>query len=393
MRIRPFSVAFLCLAAALLIPADLSGEAGSGERSIVMTVGENGCDFASLQEAIDAADKGCILRLVDPVHTEADIRVTNDVLLIGGGAEATILQAHAEAAASAGRIFLVEENGSLVLDGLTLRHGHPTVCPKGGGAIINRGTVWLLRCILRENRGQCGGAIVNEGTLYAFDSMFLDNEATGGHGKDGDRARGSGGALKNVKGWAFLSGCTIAGNLAKIHGGGLKGCCNGELRLVNCTISGNEATKQGGAIHTRGILEVLHCTIVDNLASAYLAWIRGIARAGGIYIDGPTVLVASILAQNDGQDAYLGEKGEILRNGFCLVGDGSIEAAWIGDPGISGLGDHGGPTWSYLPDADSSAIDAFEGGAIVVDQRGVSRPQNSGWDLGSIELEPPGGPG
>jgi len=268
----------------------------------VVTVGRAGCDFTSIQEAIDQSTGNPLIRLIDPVHTEGGIAVGKDVIIIGNGPALTIIQAHDDSEASTERIFRVEDGATLILDGVTLRHGHPTECPKGGGAIVNYGSLWLLRCILRDNRGQCGGALVNEGTFHAFDSMFLDNVATGGTEKGGGRARGSGGAIKNVEGEGFLSGCTIAGNRARIHGGGLKGSCSGSLQLINCTISGNEATSQGGGIHTRGELTVFHCTITGNRANGKLAHIRGAIRAAGIYLDGPTSLVASIMALNDGQD-------------------------------------------------------------------------------------------
>jgi len=240
--------------------------------------------------------------------------------------------------------------------------------------------------VLRENQGQCGGAVLNEGTFYAYDTMFLDNEATSGLGRYGDRARGSGGAIKNVQGRAFLSGCTIAGNRAAYHGGGLKGCCNGLLCLVNCTIAQNEATKQGGGIHTRGRLEMIHCTMVDNGASIHLARFGSVIRAAGIYIDGPTILAGSIIAQNDGCDVHLGEDAEILQNAACLVGDASLEATYTGDPMISDFGEHGGRTWTYVPLDGSPVIDGAPAGFSEIDQRGALRPRGSACDVGSVEL-------
>lgn len=353
--------------------------------SPVITVGREGCDFASIQEAIDQSTGAHVIRLIDAIHTEGGITVSKDVLIVGNGPEGTIVQAHGDIEASTERVFLVEEGAFLTLNGLTLRHGHPSECPKGGGAIANYGTLWLIRCVLRDNRGQCGGALMNEGRFYAFDSMFLDNAATGGIDQTGARARGSGGAIKNVEGAGFLSGCTIAGNTANIHGGGLKGCCSGTLQLVNCTVSGNKATSQGGGIHTRGELTLLYCTITDNLANEKLAPVRGALRAAGIYLDGPTSLVASIVAQNDGQDVHIGGDGDLLRNDSCLVGDAGIHAELSGDSGLTDLGDHGGPTRTHALLLGSQAIDAFTGEGIWVDQRGLPRPQGGSCDVGSVE--------
>jgi hypothetical protein len=66
-----------------------------------------------------------------------------------------------------------------------------------------------------------------------------------------------------------------------------------------------------------------------------------------------------------------------------------------GDPVVGALGDNGGPTPTMLPLAGSPLIDrvplaacqANGAAGITGDQRGVTRPQGSGCEIGSVELE------
>jgi len=57
--------------------------------------------------------------------------------------------------------------------------------------------------------------------------------------------------------------------------------------------------------------------------------------------------------------------------------------------GLGMLADNGGPTMTRLPSASSSLVDKVTGvkDQIVVDQRGVTRPQAAGADIGAVELQ------
>jgi hypothetical protein len=61
----------------------------------------------------------------------------------------------------------------------------------------------------------------------------------------------------------------------------------------------------------------------------------------------------------------------------------------VGDVGIDSLADNGGPTQTHALLAGSPAIDAAEDTVCpATDQRGVTRPQGAGCDVGSYEFEP-----
>jgi len=82
--------------------------------------------------------------------------------------------------------------------------------------------------------------------------------------------------------------------------------------------------------------------------------------------------------------------------GFTNVAAGDRENA--GDPGLGALADNGGPTQTMLPAATSPLLnfipiaacgggDALAGSAVTTDQRGVTRPQETGCEIGSVEVE------
>jgi hypothetical protein len=78
--------------------------------------------------------------------------------------------------------------------------------------------------------------------------------------------------------------------------------------------------------------------------------------------------------------------------GFTGTGDRQN----AGSPQIGALAGNGGPTMTRLPAATSPLIDgvplaqckADGASTVTTDQRGVTRPQGSGCDIGSVEVVP-----
>jgi hypothetical protein len=88
-------------------------------------------------------------------------------------------------------------------------------------------------------------------------------------------------------------------------------------------------------------------------------------------------------------------------NGFNFSDDASCgftagtDQQNAGDPGLGALADNGGPTQTRLPLPGSPLIDAIPvascqadgASGITADQRGVTRPQGPGCDIGAVEVE------
>jgi hypothetical protein len=359
----------------------------------IFTVCATGCDFTTIQAAIDDAGTtgGEIIAVADAIHTEASITVDKDVTIQGHGVDSTTVQAHAAAGSATERVFLVAEGATATIKDMTVRHGRPTVCPQSGGGIMNLGTLTLDNCIVSHNTASSGGGIMNDGTLTIINSTVSDNTADGSG--NGGTGRGSGGGIKNMVGMLTVINSTISGNTTVWSGGGIKACCLGTVVLINSTVSGNSAARTGGGVHVRGRVGLVNGTISGNSAAQ---------NGGGIYIEGTLDYTNTIIANNTAGletpygigDCVIGDEGTIGMNTSNLVGDNSCSPDYSGDPKLGILADNGGDTQTHALLPGSPAIDAIPaaGCTLTTDQRGASRPIaytsiSAPCDIGAFELQ------
>ncbi|MBU0494966.1 MAG: right-handed parallel beta-helix repeat-containing protein [Chloroflexi bacterium] len=361
-----------------------------------VTVGATGCDFATIQAALDDAGvtAGDVIQIRDAVHTEGGIAVGKDVVIQGPA----VVQAHADFGAAQERVFLIQPGATVILRDLTIRHGNPHLDEyfRCGGGIVNKGTLTLENCVITDNTANSGGGIWNNrGAVTAINCTISQNVA------DRDAPPGyecgSGGGIKLEGGGTLdLVNCTISDNEAKGKAGGLFVACETTATLTNCTISGNQAADRGGGLFTKNVLYLTNCTVVHNRTEAA-------AGGGGIRIRATLHMTDTIVAYNSttlahdcdigGPGGYQG-KGQVGANTRNWVQDGSIPSVYTGDPLLGPLADNGGPVQTHALFPGSQAIDRVPAAecTVTTDQRSLPRPvvctsPDTPGDLGAFEVQ------
>ena len=283
-----------------------------------------------------------------------------------------------------------------------------------GGGIWNRdlGVVTLTNSTLSGNTASEGGGIFNdEGDVTLTNSTLSGNTAIDGgaiynwighdgHGDDeasvtltnstlsSNTADEFGGAIYNDDGGdVTLTNSTLSGNTAGEDGGGILNV--GPLTLTNSTLSGNTAGDAGG-----GIFNGFLATLTNSTLSANMAGDRG----GGIFNGFATTTLQNTIIANsgapsgpggncDGIEPVTSQGGNLSDDASCALGaQGDLDDT---DDGLGPLDDNGGPTQTHRPQSGSDAIDnALVGFCPAADQRGVSRPQGAGCDIGAVEVGP-----
>jgi hypothetical protein len=375
----------------------------STPRPATHTVCGSGCDFTTIQAAVDATGPagGAVIEIRDGIHTEPGIVISEGtaVTVRGLGADETVVQAHEAPEGAPERVFLVEEGATLVLERMTIRHGRPSRDEECGGGIMNLGSVTLNQCVVGANRSNSGAGICTRGTLEVINSSVSDNFADG-IGPSG-YACGSGGGIKCERGTLKLVSSTVSGNTsedADIHadrarGGGVHVGCNCTAAFTNTTVSGNTSVAYAGGVYIKGALRLVNCTITDNATSG---------EGGGVYVRGHLDVVNTIMAHNAGKGGncviggpggYQG-KGEIGVNTNNLVVGGTCHPTYTEDPMLGPLADNGGDTLTHALLPGSPAIDAVSAISCTVatDQRGALRPvvqmsPKTPCDIGAFEVQ------
>jgi hypothetical protein len=139
------------------------------------------------------------------------------------------------------------------------------------------------------------------------------------------------------------------------------------MTVRNLTITGGVASGNGGGIFSSGSTTLVYATIarnsaanVGNLVTATLESFASVVagQAGG----------ANCFAENTASHGY-----NFSDDDTCGFSD-HTDRQDAGDPQLGPLADNGGPTRTSVVD-------------ITADQRGVTRPQGPGCDVGAVEVE------
>ncbi len=376
--------------------------------------------------------------------------IRSAITIIGNGS--TILRA---SRAPAFRILAVGQTGRLMLRTTTVSGGRASdrvtsygAGSKGGAIYSNQGTVTLIRSNITGNRAarSGGGVYINSGALNVTGRSVVSGNR-GGHSisayegvinvNNSTVSRNAGGGVSSVFGTIRITKSTISGNTGSgvSNYAGIGGDTIGDdTKITNSTISGNrgDGVSQGG-----GQVLVTNSTISGNR--------RGIRVGAGEY-DTNFVLTQSTVTRNaqGGVYAVASDYGTNLTfNRSIISGNGRFEAfakrfgqnyvtVTAGNVNIFGhsgkarvtgfkpgptdivprqplnailkitLANNGGSTKTHALVPGSPAIDAVTDGTCpppIIDQRGVTRPQDGNrdgglaCDIGAYEVGPAGGGG
>jgi predicted outer membrane repeat protein len=236
-----------------------------------------------------------------------------------------------------------------------------------------------------------GNDSVLGGAIRSIDLTLIDSTVTGNTAFTGGGGVQAGGSVTIVN-------STISGNEAGDFGnGGGVYSLGTDMLIVNSTITGNHAdgeSGQGGGVFASGEVTVVYSDIVGNSAPT-AANIGGFAQESSITSFGTVVgnpLGGGANCENidASSDGYNFEQG----GSTCGFGAGPGDVTDGPDPQLGGLAANGGPTETLLPATTSPLVDAIPVAAcsaglatgITTDQRGVTRPQGDGCDIGSVEV-------
>jgi hypothetical protein len=333
--------------------------------------------------------------------TGGELLIFHSVAIAGAGARVTDV---AQPPGSGARVFDIglPEGGSIpnvVISGLEISGGNISFggspSDSGFGADVrNLATLTLDHDWITggTTTAGSGGGISNEGgTMTISNSLVSGNASVFSNNSGGD----SGGVQNfgpnpdtGTPGHLTIVNSTIANNTSDLGGGVFSWCgggggpcsspagANNTTSIVNSTIANNDGgirgTTGGGLLFTQGTLSIQNSIVAGNtvkLPSAGRASNCG-GTAGAIVSAGHNM--------ESGTDC-----------GFHAAGDISGTS-----PGFTSSApqNNGGDTNTLGLPATSPAVDAIQPGTSGcggTDQRGTSRPQGSGCDIGAYELFQP----
>jgi TIR domain/NACHT domain len=357
----------------------------------------------SLREAIANARPSSIITFAPTLKggtitlTSGELKITKNLEI--DGLEPTSLTI---SGGNTSRVFYVSKGIVASLSFLTLKDGYSAtrsgdIAAGLGGCIYNdsNSTLTLTNVTIINNRSDMsGGGIYNDtGTLILTDTTISNNTALGS----------GGGGIDNA-GMLILTKSIVFDNLANI-GGGIYNLGN-NLTIVNSTIANNIARGKSGGIGggiaiNRGKIFFEYSTIYHNTAES---------SGGGVVImdllNSAVAITNCIIAGNyargnpDMQGTftlYSHNLIQVTSGATFILTDRSPTSLIKGrSPSLGSLGENGGPTKTYPLLSGSPAIDQIPFNDITcgqtpedsIDQRGISRPQGSGCDLGAYEYGP-----
>ncbi len=318
------------------------------------------------------------------------LRVEKSLAIVGAGARTTLVDIAPDGYHE--RVFSTTSPGEsgVAIFGLKIAGGTGVgdeAYASFGGDIRNTGSLLLSEDWITEGSAAAGGGIANaEGTLVLERSLVSANHAT----TEQDGEGGEGGGIENYGSRECITACgpgkkavlavkdsTIADNEAPLGAGVFSGTEDGVadengVSIIDSTIAYNHSTGEPGAgllVH-EGAIDVVGSIVADDSATT-----AGVTADTNCAAESPAKIVSLGYNIETGTDC-----------GFTAIGDKQSTAP---DFSSTTPQDNGGNTNTLAPEPTSPAVNAIPTSFEFcedLDQRGVTRPQGAGCDIGAVEL-------
>ena len=396
-----------------------------------------GCDYDSIQNAVDAASDGNVIKVAAGAYTSINnydglaqvIFINKNITIQGGYTTAFTDPPDPDAnlttvdAQSGGRVLYITGDVSPTIEGLRITGGDAVGLGGGQGGTDAGGGVCIINAnatlrdnqmfgntahwggglyLLESNATLSGNTIMSNTASHDGGGLYLleSDAALNGNIVISNTASHDGGGLYLWGSDATLSGNTVTANTASHDGGGLY-LRESDGTLSNNIIADNQANNAGSGLHIRNSSpRLLHTTIVRNTggdgSGVYVTSNSAVALTNTILAShaaaitvtaGNTVTLEATLwgtdtADHSGQWANTTDWGG---TGTIITGSGNY---W-GDPAFvdpddadrNGRGD-------YHIQPTSAAVDVGVDTVITTDIHSQPRPLGNGYDVGADEAPP-----
>jgi len=265
----------------------LSGSAAmtSAARAHELIVCAHGCDYVTVQSAVDSARSGDTIKIGAGTYFENVLIDQKSLILVGAGEDKTTIDGRFRAP-----VFTMGIQGegedlarSVTLNGMTITHGRGTI---GGGIHVISERLEIQYCIVASNVAtESGGGIGFQTDLSATITHTVITH---------NRAPIGGGIKADSETRVLITDSTVARNTADVQGGGLEMGEAASATIKDSTFSDNASRGGGGGIFfgsgvPDAVLTLTNSVIVENTA---------VTDGGGIYDAGRLLGDHTVIARN-----------------------------------------------------------------------------------------------
>ncbi len=217
---------------------------------------------------------------------------------------------------------------------LVIKEGND-LSTRGGGAVLNNGTLILAQSTVSGSTANAGGGVLNNSYLTLVDSFISSNTANDGGGiynapyadstlthstVSDNTVSGGGGGIVN-SGTMTLTDSTVSENTAiNGIGGGIANETRATTRIIGSTISRNASLAGGGIFN----MDYSQLTLIDSTISSNTVTSidsdTSTGYGGGVYNKGTLMLTGSTVADNEAIEGG----GGIFNRGYMTLTHGTL---------------------------------------------------------------------